>query len=118
NGKVLDDTGSGLSSWLANGIYWATDNGASVINMSLGAPGSCPNIIGDAVTYAWAHNVVIVAAAGNDGTAGPQWPASCPNVLSVAATDQNDARASFSSYGTQVSVAAPGVQILSTYDVG
>jgi thermitase len=71
NAKVLNDTGAGTVTWIANGIQWATDSGANVINMSLGAPGVCPSAMQDAINYAWAHNVVVVAAARQLWDLGP-----------------------------------------------
>jgi len=118
NGKVLDDTGSGLTSWVAQGMYWAADNGASVINLSLSGSGACTAVVQDAINYAWARNVVVLAAAGNTGTSDLRSPASCANVLAVGATDPGDARATFSTYGTWVDVAAPGVDIVSLNNVG
>jgi thermitase len=113
NGKVLGDDGNGSSAWIASGITWAADNGAKVINMSLGSDNACPTVYRDAVNYAWARGAVVIAAAGNDSVAHSGTPGNCPNVLSVAATDQNDARGSFSNFGTDVDIAAPGVGILS-----
>jgi thermitase len=114
NAKVLNDTGVGLISWEANGIIWAADNGAKVINMSLGGPGTS-STEQDAVNYAWSKGVVVVAAAGNDNTSILNYPAAYPNTIAVGATDSNDAKASFSNYGSSwVDVAAPGVNILST----
>lgn len=118
NGKVLDDQGAGPASWTVSGIYWAADNGASVINLSLGGPGPCSFSLQSAIDYAWARNVVIVAAAGNEGTSVPQQPASCARVVAVAATDRSDNRDSFSNFGPWVQVAAPGVDIYSTNWVG
>jgi len=115
NVKVLDDTGTGSTTSLVSGINWATSHSAKVINMSLGAPGGCPASVQSAIDSAWASDVGIVAAAGNDNTTTPSWPADCNHTLAVAATDQNDARASFSNYGSWVQVAAPGTTILSTY---
>jgi thermitase len=114
NGKVLNDSGSGATSWITNGIYWATDNGAKVINMSLGGPGSCTSAYQNAINYAYQRNVVVVVAAGNAGTTALQSPASCSNVIAVASTTSTDAKSSFSTYGTWVEVAAPGSNILST----
>lgn len=114
NGKVLGDDGSGYYSWIANGIVWAADNGAKVINMSLGGQSSS-QALQDAVNYAWNKGVVIVAAAGNGNTRTPSYPGYYTNVIAVAATDSNDQRASFSNYGNWVDVAAPGVSIYSTY---
>ncbi len=116
NGKVLHDDSNGFDSEIANGIHWAADNGANVINMSLGGkdPCSAAPVLQEAVTYAWNRNVVVVAAAGNSYNTDLQVPASCDNVVSVASTDSNDAKSSFSTYGTWVDIAAPGSSILST----
>jgi len=111
--KVLDSTGSGSYTAIINGITYAADHGAKVINMSLGGYSYAASLQ-EAVNYAWNRGVVIVAAAGNDNTASPSYPAACQNVIAVAATDQNDNKASFSNYGAHISVAAPGVSILST----
>ncbi|MBS3986215.1 MAG: peptidase S8 [Selenomonadales bacterium] len=113
NGKVLGDNGSGTWSSVANGIIWAADNGARVINLSLGGT-SHSTTLENAVNHAWGRGAVIVAAAGNSNTSTLTYPAAYANVIAVGATDQNDARASFSNFGTWVDVAAPGVDILST----
>ncbi len=113
NVKVLDDTGEGQDSWVADGVIWAADNGAKVINLSLGGPDSS-RILEDAINYAWNKGVVVVASAGNDGNNSPTYPAYYTNCISVAATDQNDNKATFSTYGTWVDVAAPGLSICST----
>ena len=115
--KVLDNNGSGYYSWIANGIIWAADNGAKVINLSLGGT-SDSQTLRDAVSYAWGKGVVVVAAAGNNGNSNPHYPAYYPNVIAVAATDSTDNKASFSTYGSWVDLAAPGVSILSTYENG
>jgi len=113
NAKVLGKNGSGYYSWVANGIIWAADNGAKVINMSLG--GTSPSItIECAVNYAWCNGCVLVAASGNSNTILPLYPAYYNNCIAVAATDINDNKASFSNYGTWVDIAAPGVDIFST----
>jgi len=113
NVKVLGDNGSGYYSWIANGIIWAADNGAKVINLSLGGT-SGSSTLESAVNYAWGKGAVLVAAAGNDNTASPLYPAYYTNVVAVAATDQDDGKASFSNYGSWVDIAAPGVDIFST----
>jgi thermitase len=113
NGKVLGDTGTGYYSWIASGIIWAADNGAKVINMSLGGT-SGSSTLESAVNYAWGKGVVLVAAAGNSDTDAPLYPAYYTNCIAVAATDKNDAKASFSNYGDWVDIAAPGVDIFST----
>jgi len=113
NVKVMGDTGSGAYSWIASGIIWAADNGAEIINMSLGGS-SNSSTLEDAVNYAWGRGVVVVAAAGNGGSTSPVYPAYYSNCIATAATDANDARASWSSYGDWVDVAAPGATIYST----
>ncbi len=116
--KVLDADGVGYEDDLAAGIRYAADNGADVINMSLGGPYACPFIVQEAVDYAYAKGVVVIAAAGNHGgSSGPNaemFPANCEHVLGVAATTSSDAHASYSNYGNHVSVAAPGSSIYST----
>jgi thermitase len=114
DGKVMNDSGSGSTSAIANGINWAVENGAKVINMSLGQRVSSQTLE-TAINNAWNRGVVIVAAAGNAGTPDQFYPAAYPNVIAVAATDNNDAKASFSTYGQWVDVAAPGVAIYSTF---
>lgn len=111
--KVLSKNGEGTDAEVADGIVWATDHGAGVISMSLGES-SYSDTLNNAVQYAWNNGVVIVAAAGNAGSANLFYPAAYPNVLSVAATDRNDSLAPFSDYGSWVKVAAPGVGIYAT----
>lgn len=113
NGKVLDNSGSGAYSWIANGITWATDNGAKVINLSLGGSSSS-STLQNAVNYAWTHGAVVVAAAGNNASSSKIYPAAYPNVISVASTNNRDKKSSFSNYGSWVTVAAPGEYIYST----
>ncbi len=113
-GKVLDAYGSGTWESVANGITWAADNGANVINMSLGGSSSSTTLK-NAVDYAWGKGVVIACSAGNGGSTTKTYPASYTNCIAVAATDKNDRKASFSSYGfSWVDVAAPGDAVLST----
>jgi thermitase len=98
----------------SEGITSAVDAGANIINVSFGSPGSCAAERA-AVDYAASRGALVVAAAGNDGTSDVNFPAAFPNVLSVAATDNADRRASFSSYGAGwVDVAAPGVRLWTT----
>ncbi|MCA0983386.1 S8 family peptidase [Halobacillus yeomjeoni] len=111
--RVLDASGSGSLDDVAQGIRYAADQGAEVINLSLGGLiGS--QTLKDAVNYAWNKGSVVVAAAGNESSAKPSYPAYYSNSLAVAATDQNDTIAYFSNYGTWVDIAAPGVSIYST----
>jgi thermitase len=110
--KVTDETGSGWYSWIIDGIVWAADHGADVINLSLGDLIDDP-FLEDACRYAHDKGIVIVASAGNSGTSGVYYPAAYDDyVLAVAASDHNDAIASFSSYGPEIDVAAPGVWII------
>lgn len=99
---------------LIRAMIYATDNGARVINLSLGAT-SYSRGEQAAVDYAWSHDVVVVAAAGNSGRNNYHYPAAHKHAIAVAATDAADNRANFSTYGDFVSVAAPGVSIWSTY---
>jgi len=111
--KVLNDNGSGYYSWIANGLVWAVDNGAKVVNLSLG--GSSPSqTLEEAVNYAWNKGVVLVCAAGNSGTSSPSYPAYYSNCIATAGTDVDDQKASWSNYGDWVDVAAPGLNIFST----
>lgn len=111
--KVLNDRGSGYTSSIANGITWATNNGAKVINLSLGGS-SASKTMEDAINYAWSKGVVVSCAAGNDGRSTPMYPAYYQNCIAVAATDQSDQKTSWSNYGSWVDVASPGLDILST----
>jgi len=111
--KSLNAHGSGYYSTIAQGITYAVDHGARIINLSL--RGTVPSsVLQDAVNYAASKGVLVVAAAGNDGSSAPVYPASYPQVLAVAATDWNDQRWSISNFGDFVDLAAPGVGIYST----
>ncbi len=115
--RVLDETGSGYGSAVANGIYWATNSGASILNLSFGSSASSPTIQ-TAVNYALTQGKVVVAAAGNSGDNTISYPAYYPGVIGVAATNSSNAWATFSSSNDRVSVAAPGVSIFSTVPGG
>jgi subtilisin family serine protease len=112
--RVLDDAGQGWSSTIADGIRWAADHGADVINLSLG--GTTPSGVYDAaIDYAVnVRGVVVVASAGNDYQSGNpmEYPASDPDAIAVGASTASGARASFSSTGGYVALAAPGSSIL------
>jgi len=105
--KVLDRRGSGSYDDIADGIYYAVDHGADIINMSLGGSTDL-QVLEDAVNYAWEHGVVVVCAAGNENTSEPSYPAAYENAISVAATTSIDTRASYSNYGSTIDIAAPG----------
>lgn len=111
--RVLDSEGAGYAGDVAEGIIWAVDHGASVINLSLGGPR--PSRAQEmAIQYAVAQGVSVIAAAGNSGPAAQlEYPAAFPDVLAVAALTPQSAAASFSSRGTYVDLAAPGTMILS-----
>jgi subtilisin family serine protease len=105
--KVLDSSGSGTAAAMANGIRWATDHGANIINLSLVLSGNDPSVA-EAIAYAHDHGLLVVAAAGNASNDAQTFPASYPGVLSVAATDSGDRAYSWTTFGSWVSVAAPG----------
>jgi thermitase len=113
--KVLDSSAQGSYAAITNGILWASQHGARVINLSLG--GSSPSTtLCDAVTKAIAGGAVVVASAGNGSTAAANYPAACPGAVGVAATDSSDGAASFSNYGSpDVFLSAPGASVYSTY---
>jgi thermitase len=115
--KVLDSGGAGYWDWVANGIINATDAGAKIISMSLGGAGDS-QLVHDAIKYAYAHGVLIVAAAGNSDSNQLFYPAGYDEVISVAATDQTDSKAFFSNWGDKIELAAPGVDIYSTVPSG
>jgi thermitase len=113
--KGLTDSGSGSTSSIASCIRWLRDRGARVISMSLG--GGSTSTLQSAVRYAHASGsgALLVAAAGNSGDATANYPAAYAEVVSVAATDSADVRAPFSNANADVELAAPGVNITSTW---
>lgn len=108
--KVLNAKGQGSNYSIGVGIRYAVDKGARVINMSIGGVGS--QTLKDAIDYAYERNVIICAAAGNSGIRGLTFPAAYPRTLSVGATTSTGVRASFSQYGTGLTLVAPGSRIL------
>lgn len=107
--KVLDSAGNGWVSHIADGVVYAADRGAAVINLSLSST-EPSQYLDSAVAYARSKGVVVVAAAGNSGATTLNYPAASPGVLGVAGSDQHDRRYSWSNHGSWVSVAAPGCQ--------
>jgi subtilisin family serine protease len=105
--KALGRDGYGTWSVVANGITWAADQGADVINLSLGAPGASMTVK-SALDYARSRGATVVAAAGNAGSTTPFFPADFPGVLAVAASDETDTLYSFSNRGSWVELSAPG----------
>jgi thermitase len=113
NVKVADDKGRCQTSSLADGIIWAVDNGANVINISIELGETTPGLK-EAVNYAWENGAVIIAAAGNDGSETPVYPACCENCIGVTAIQENGTLAPLANHGDWVDVAAPGFYIYST----
>src|SRR5690554_2389361 len=109
----IGDCSSGALPYGYQGVVWVANNGADVINMSWGGP-SGGSYGQNVINNAWNQGVVLVAAAGNDGTTSQLYPAAYNNVIAVASTQSNDTKSSFSQYGTWIDVAAPGSQIAST----
>ncbi|OGS55370.1 MAG: hypothetical protein A3K60_07310 [Euryarchaeota archaeon RBG_19FT_COMBO_56_21] len=123
--KVMNDSGEGTDSMVASGIRWAVDpngdgdtsDGADVITMSLGVDGAS-TILSNAVNFASSRGVVMVAASGNSGTSYVSYPAAYPSVIAVGAVDSSMNRASFSNFGNDLDIMAPGVQVYSTQGGG
>lgn len=105
--KVLSARGSGSVSGIANGIRWAADHGAKVINMSLGGP-MASSVLAKAVKYAHDKGVVVVCAAGNDGRGKVSYPAAYPHAIAVAATQFDETTTFYSNWGKEIDIAAPG----------
>lgn len=108
--KVLNASGWGTTADVADGIRWAADHGAQVINLSLGGPRNS-KVLQDAVTHARSRGALVVAAAGNSGGA-VGFPGACEGAVGVSATDADDKLAKFSSRGPEVDIAAPGVNVV------
>jgi subtilisin family serine protease len=113
NVKVADDKGKCQILKLAEGIIWAVDHGARVINISIEFKESVPELKA-AIDYAWNKGAVIIAAAGNDGDSLAIYPACYENCLAVTALKDNGTLAPLANYGNWVDVAAPGYKIYST----
>lgn len=111
--QALGDDGSGDTLSVSRAIRYAADQGAHVINLSLGSAGP-DSYMRQAVQYAISKGSVVVAAAGNDGCQCMSYPAAYEEVVAVGASNQNDVPASFSSYGDTLDVLAPGVDLYST----
>jgi subtilisin family serine protease len=108
--KVLDESGSGDDSVIAAGIVWAADHQARVINLSLGGPGVTTDL-SDAIAYALDKGALVIAAAGNNGSSVPFYPAADPHAISVAATTATDQPYPWSDFGAWVNLAAPGCNL-------
>lgn len=115
-GKVLGDDGSGSIDSIVRGIDWAISEQVDVISMSLGCSVDPGPALHDAIKRAREAGIVIVAATGNENT-HVGWPAAYEEVIAVGAVDQTLGRAGFSNFGNETDIAAPGVDIFSTYPV-
>ncbi|NJN98732.1 MAG: peptidase S8 [Anaerolineales bacterium] len=125
--KVLNSSGSGSTFDVADGIEWAADNGAKVINLSLASTGNSSTLKA-AVDYAYNKGILLVAAGGNCGDSNygdtcdyqdqPVYPGAYSNVIAVASTTSSDGQSSFSNQGSYIDIAAPGSFIYSTYYLG
>jgi subtilisin family serine protease len=112
--RVFAGDGSSTISQIVAGIYWAIDHDAQVINMSFSTQQDS-NTLKKAIDAANAKGIICVAAAGNDGKAISVWPAAFQNVIGVGSTNDSDVRSLFSNYGSNVSLAAPGEAVITTY---
>ncbi|HUI80200.1 MAG TPA: malectin domain-containing carbohydrate-binding protein [Bryobacteraceae bacterium] len=114
---VVDASDYASYSNMAAAIQYAADHGAQVINLSLGGS-TASAALQSAVNYAWGKGVTLFAAAMNNSSSTPQYPAACTNVVAVSATDVGDVLASFSDYGSWITLSAPGNNILTTVSGG
>jgi RHS repeat-associated protein len=109
--KVLDKNGDGKYSSIIDGLQWAIDNNINIVTMSFGGQ-RYSKILQEAINEAYAHNILIIAASGNNGdTEKIDFPARYKNVISVGAVDKNNDIASFTNRGKQLDIVAPGVAI-------
>lgn len=116
-GKVLDDFGSGLEQYIVQGIRWARSIKADLLSMSFGSTQSSAAILEELSLFV-KEGGIPVAAAGNDGLPHSNWPAASQLCISVGAADAFGRAAPFSSWGDEVDIAAPGVDIVSTVPGG
>jgi serine protease len=114
SGRALSESGTGSLSDIADGIVWAADRGADVINLSLGGGGGSQTME-NALSYAVNNGVLVVAAAGNSGRRGVSYPAAHNECVAISALDPDGSLASYSTYGEAVELTAPGTQVLSTW---
>jgi serine protease len=118
--RLLNCEGSGAFSDMIRGLEWAIDNGMQVVNMSFGTV--LPTVLSEAadaaLEAAYQRGIVLVGASGNEGTPHIGYPAAHPAVIAVGATDDEDRLASFSQFGTEQDLTAPGVNNLASYLVG
>lgn len=113
NVKVADDRGRCRMTSLVQGIYWAVDHSALVINISIEMQ-EPSSLLQQAIDYAWANGAIVIAAAGNGGCSVPVYPAGYDNCVAVTAVKDNGELAPLANYGDWVNAAAPGYKIYST----
>ena len=113
--RVLDSQGEGDSFTVAKGIIKAADQGAQVINLSLGGS-SGGTVLKNAIEYAHQKGAVVVAAVGNEGVEGVSYPAKFEKVIGVTSVDSNGRQSSFANYGEGVDIAAPGVGVFTAWE--
>lgn len=118
--KVLNGDGSGTAAWVAQGIQYAADSGAQIINMSLGFPSNCgcSQTVATVINYAFERGSLLIAASGNDGDKeGISYPAASPRVMAVGSSNHADQESDFSNRGPDLDIVAPGEDIYSA-DLG
>ncbi len=115
--RALNAEGSGFNYDIISAIEFAKNNGADIINMSLGGP-TYSQAMQDMVTAAHAAGAMVIAAMGNESTNAPAYPAAYSNVMAVSATDQGDGLSYYSNYGSHVDIAAPGGEMSNYHDTG
>lgn len=111
--RALDDRGSGSVSDIADAIVWSTNQGASVINLSVGGDSDTATLK-NAVSYALSNGSLPIAAAGNDGRRSVSYPAAYEECLAVSALDSDGSAARYSNYGEEIELCAPGSAVLSS----
>lgn len=112
--RVLNSSGWGSVSDIADAVEWAVDQGADVINLSLGGGGRSQTMQ-NAVTYASSNGVLVVVAAGNSGSNEVTYPAAYDECIAVSALDPDESFASYSNYGDAIELTAPGTNVVSTW---
>jgi serine protease len=112
--KALDASGNGTYTDITDAIYWAVDHGAHVINMSLGGSATT-TALQTACNYAKASGVVVVCAAGNDGSSAAHYPSAYPSTISVSAVTLDSSYTSYTNYGSTIDICAPGGDL--SYDL-
>lgn len=116
--RAMDPAGNGDAFTVATSIHYAVDQGAAIINLSLGTDEK-PNVLREAIAYARQRGCIVTAAIGNNNDGDNKiFPANESGVMGVAATDFKDKKASFSNYGQTVAISAPGVDLISVYPEG